>query len=294
MENNYSKFNITKSKSEKNIVLGGIILVSGIILFLVSMEMTSSILSISGILIGVAGLVLFIMGISKFSKIKKTFKNTVLTEMFKKLIPDINYSPMSGLSQDIVYGTDFLKRADKFHTEDYLSGSIEEVSFVSSDVRLEERHVEYTKNGTRTYYVTYFLGRIFRFEFNKEFVGSLQVLESGAGKPKSNGYSKIKMESVQFNKKFKTYSTDDLTAFYILTPDIMESIEKLERKHPGRIGLSFRGEYLYVAINNNKDTFELKLFRKIDDSMINEFKADLMVIKDFIMALKLNNNLFKK
>jgi len=35
------------------------------------------------------------------------------------------------------------------------------------------------------------------------------------------------------------------------------------------------------------------MFRKIDDSMVEEFKQDLLVIKDFIMTLKLNTNIFK-
>jgi len=95
-------------------------------------------------------------------------------------------------------------------------------------------------------------------------------------------------------KKFKTFATTELSAFYVLTPDIMEAIMKLEQRNPGRIGLAFTGDTLYIAINNNVDTFELKMFRKIDDSVVEEFKQDLLVIKDVITALKLNNNLFKK
>ena len=291
LEDKYAKFNIEKKKSERNIIIGGIIVGIGVI---VAMALSGS--SQAGMIIGFIlnkyGLVFIGIGGSSFSKIKRSFKTTVLTQMFKELIPDITYNPDQGLSQSIVYATDFLKHADRFHSEDFLSGQIEGVDFISSDVKLEERHVQHTKNGTRVYYVTYFLGRIFRFEFNKEFVGSLQVHE--AGSPRSRGYNKVKLESIDFNKKFKTFATEDITAFYILTPDIMESIFNLEKRNPGRIGLTFQGDHLYVAINNNKDTFEVQLFRKIDESMIEEFKKDLLVIKDFIITLKLNNNLFKK
>jgi len=68
----------------------------------------------------------------------------------------------------------------------------------------------------------------------------------------------------------------------------------LEQRNPGRISMSFLGDHLYVAINNNRDTFELKMFRNVDESVIEEFKQDLLVIKDFIVSLKLNNKLFKK
>jgi hypothetical protein len=170
---------------------------------------------------------------------------------------------------------------------------LEDVQFRTSDVVLEERHVQQTKNGTHVYYVAYFTGRIFEFTFHKEFEGDLQVLESGS--PISNRpFKKVAMESIDFNKKFRTFSTNELSAFYVLTPDIMERMMKLERENPGRISFSFSGATLYIAINNNKNTFELRLFKKIDESMIEEFKADFLVIKDLILSLKLNQNIFKK
>jgi hypothetical protein len=291
MEDKYLKFNTEKKKSEKKVTIGGLIAALGIIL-VVAGQTQQGALFVAGIFIALGGLVFLAIGFAGFTKLKKTFKVEVLAKMFQEAIPDIQYSPNSGLGQQDVYSTDFLKRADRFHTEDLLSGSIENVNFISSDVKLEERHVQHTKNGTRVYYVTYFLGRVFKFDFNKEFVGSLHVLESGS--PRSKGFKKVKLESIQFNKTFKTFSTEDITAFYILTPPIMEAINAIEKRHPGRIGFSFRGDHMYVAINNNKDTFEVQMFRKIDDSMIEEFKKDLLMIKDLIITLKLNKNLFKK
>jgi hypothetical protein len=121
----------------------------------------------------------------------------------------------------------------------------------------------------------------------------LQVLE--AGSPLTNrNFQKVELESIDFNKKFKTYATTELSAFYVLTPDIMEAIFELEKRNPGRIGLSFAGENLYIAINNNKNTFEIKMFRTIDNAMMEGFKNDLMVIKDFIHTLKLNTKIFKR
>ncbi|MBN2539922.1 MAG: DUF3137 domain-containing protein [Bacilli bacterium] len=291
MEDKYAAFNMRKKQSETKVIVGGVIIAVGIILAMLG-NMNGNALFIIGIIIGLGGFVFFGIGMAAFGTLKKNFKEQVLRPMFQEAIPDIKYEPTLGLAPQIVYSTDFLKVADRFHSEDHLSGQLDGVQFISSDVKLEERHVEHTKNGTRVYYVPYFIGRVFRFQFNKEFVGSLYVLESGS--PMRRGYNKVKLESIDFNKKFKTFATEEITAFYILTPDIMEAIHNLERRHQGRIGLSFHGDYLYVAINNNRDTFEVQMFRKIDESMIKEFQQDLLVIKDFIMTLKLNNNLFKK
>jgi len=290
MDDKYLNFNSQKKQAETKIIIGGSITALGIILALIG-NVNQNSLMVIGIIVAVCGFIVVMIGYGAFASLKRNFKEQILRKMFEQAMPGISYDPTRGLSEGVVYETGHLKRADRYHSEDFLGGEVDGVEFISSDVKLEERHVEHTKNGTRVYYVAYFIGRIFRFEFNKEFVGSLQVLE--AGSPLHRGFKKVQMESVDFNKKFRTFTTEDITAFYILTPDIMEAIHNLERRNPGRIGLSFQGDHLYVSINNNRDTFEVQLFRKIDDSMVEEFKKDLLVIKDFIMTLKLNTNLFK-
>lgn len=292
MEDKLIVFNYNKKNAEKFIIFGGILVAVGAIMILLGSETNSGIFTI-GFIVAIPGLILAMIGLTKFNSLKKTFKDQVLSKMFQEIIPGISYQPSYGLPPTEVYMTHFLKQADRFHSEDFLAGQIDGVEFISSDVKLEERHVQHTKNGTRVYYVAYFIGRVFKFSFNKDFVGTLIVTESGSP-TRGRGYNKVKLESIDFNKKFKTYTTEDITAFYILTPDIIEALYKLEKRHPGRIGISFIGDNMYVAINNNKDTFELQMFRKIDQSMILEFEQDLLVIKDFIMSLKLNNNLFKK
>jgi hypothetical protein len=293
MEENqdFKSFNDKKKKSENKVIIAIVLIGLGIVAYLASGG--SNFLAVLGIIIGIVGLVFLIIGMVGFSQVKKNFKEQILTEMFKKIIPDVTYTPNLGLDEYQVYSSEVLKHADRFHSEDYIAGTVQDVKFISSDVKLEERHVQHTKNGTRVYYVAYFVGRVFRFDFNKTFTGNLQVLESGSPYSKRK-FNRVKMESVDFNKKFRIFAEEDITAFYILTPDIMERIFDLEKRNPGRISMSFLGDHLYVAINNNHDTFELQMFRKLDETVIEEFKQDLLVIKDFIVSLKLNNKLFKK
>ncbi|MDT8336950.1 MAG: DUF3137 domain-containing protein [Candidatus Izemoplasmatales bacterium] len=289
----FKEFNERKNKSEKKVIIAIVLIIIAIIGFLLSETDFGILFFYFGVAFGVVGVVYLTIGMVEYAKIKNNFKSEVLTSMFKTIIPNVNYLPDKGLSEKDAYSSEFLKHADRYHSEDYISGRIGDVDFVSSDVKLEERHVQHTKNGTRVYYVTYFLGRVFRFDFNKVFTGNLQVLESGSPYSRRK-FEKVKMESVDFNKKFKIFTEEELTAFYILTPDIMEAIFNLEKRNPGRISMSFLGDHLYVAINNNRDTFELQMFRKLNETVIEEFKQDLLVIKDFIVSLKLNNKLFKK
>ncbi|MBN2504823.1 MAG: DUF3137 domain-containing protein [Bacilli bacterium] len=293
MQDKLNQFNQLKKKSERLVLIGGAIIAIGVIIILILAQQYNENAALIGFFVLVPGVIVAMVGGVEFSKLKKRFKVEVLSTFFQEAIPGTNYSPNAGLSQPEVYSTEFLKRADRFYSEDLLTGQLDDVEFRSSDVKLEERHVQHTRNGTRVYYVAYFVGRVFKFTFNKPFDGYLQVLESGS--PLSNrGFKKVELESIDFNKKFRTFSTNELSAFYVLTPDIMEAIFELERRNPGRISLSFTGQELYIGINNNRDTFEIKMFTTIDQNMMEEFKRDLLVIKDFVHTLKLNTKIFKQ
>jgi len=288
MENKLQEFQNLKKQSEKKIIIGGGISFVGILLLVAFASYGPY-----GIIVIIPGIILIGIGYSNFSKLSTRFKHEVLKDMIVEFVDEGEFIPDRGLSLNLVYATEFLKRADRSKTEDYLSGKIDGVSFISSDVKLEEKHVRHTKNGTRTYYETYFLGRIFVFEFNKSFDGYLQVLESGRP-TKQRGYNKVKLESIEFNKKFKTYSTNDHSAFYVLTPHFMESLQTFERKNRGFINFSFIDNNLYIGLNNFRDTFELKIFKELNQTTLKEFQREMLVLKEIVMELKLNNNIFKK
>ncbi len=288
MNDKLNKFQTSKKKTEQKVIIGGILAILGLVLFVVLINYGPY-----GLILVIPGVVYIIMGATQFKKIQKNFKTEVLKEIIISSVDNGKFDPDSGLSQSVVYATEFLKRADIFHTEDYLSGSIDGVNFESSDVKLQERRQVQTENGTRTVIETYFLGRVFRFDFNKSFDGYLQVLEKG--KPtRKRGYKKIKLESVDFNKKFKTFCTSEHTAFYVLTPHLMEALRDFEYKNKGNISFSFIENHLYIGINNFKDTFELKMFRVLNEESFNVFKREMQVIKDVVMELRLNNDIFKK
>ena len=288
MNEELNKFQLEKKSIEKQVLIGGGISLLSVLIFSATMNYGPW-----ALIILIPGVIYMIIGTSKFNKLSKRFKNEVLRNIIVGFVEDGVFEPERGLDLNTVYNTEFLKRADRSHTEDYLSGKIDGVEFISSDVKLEERHVEHTKNGTRTYYVAYFIGRIFEFEFNKSFEGYLQVLE-GASPQSKRKFQKVKLESVEFNKKFKTYSTNDHTAFYVLTPHLMEALLDFEKNNKGKIYFSFIDSKFYLGINNFKDTFELKMFKVLNESSFEEFKKELYVIKEVVKELKLNNNIFKK
>lgn len=259
----------------------------GVGVFLLFSTQTAGVLIIAFI-----GIILLIVARIMFSIVRSKFKNIYLKDLISNMFDKANYFPRKGIVPANVYRCNFLKKADRFLSEDLIIGKIGDVNFYTSDVKLEERHVRRSRNSTHVYYMTYFLGRFFEFDFPKDFKGHVIVSE-GALPVYGQGYKKVKLESEEFNRKFSVYATDEHTAFYILTPHFMESIMELEKRNPGNIKLSFIGNTFNVAINNFKDTFEIKLFKKIDQKLISEFKQDLVVIVDLANELKLNRKIFK-
>lgn len=291
MEQNLKKYNDMKKHAEQFFAIGGVLAIVGGALLITLSYMQA--FAIIGIIFLVSGVILLLVGGGKFSSVSKQFKNKYLKEMMSEWIENGKYEPAYGLSNAQVLESEFMPRSDRFHSEDLISGTIDGVSFVSSDIKLEERRTRHTKNGTQTYYVTIFMGQMYVFDFNKTFEGALQVLESL--RPSSRRkYEKVKLESIDFNKKFTTYSTNAHSAFYVLTPHFMESLMKIEKNHPGKIAFSFIGTKMYMGINNNKDMFKIHMFRKIDEALIESFKEDLKIIYDLVDDLKLNKNIFKE
>ena len=283
----FEQLNARRKKIANLMYIGFAVLAFGVILFLALSEVPGI-----GLMVAVASVIIMIVAGIKFSTLNKEFKSKYLPNLIEEILPGSNFDPRGGISKERVYSSNFLKKADRFTTGDLIIGKIDDVSFATCDLKLEERHVRHTKNGTQVYYVAYFTGRFFEFDFPKSFIGQVITTEQAITTWFSR-FKKIELESIDYNAKFKTYTDNEHSAFYILTPHLMESIMNLERRNPGSIALSFHGSTLSVGINNSRDTFELNMFKEINPEVINSYKRDLLVIKEIVQELKLNRNIFK-
>ncbi len=293
MAKELSVYQHKKHRGEMLALFGIIILILGIVGLITGADTALSTVGLAALAVGA---IVFIVGGIIYSSAVSHFKSEFLKDYFGSIIEEGTYYPKKGLSASQVYQCGFLKRADRFKSSDFLSGIIDGVRFESSDCHLQEKQVRYvTRNGKtqrKVEYVTFFKGRVFRFDFNKTIDHSLQVLEQF--RPQVGGHKKVELESIAFNKKFNTYSTDAHTAFYVLTPHFMESLMKIEQNHPGKIGFSFNGPNMHFAINDGKGLFQVVPFRKINEKLIEKFKTDIEKVYDLVDDLKLNSKIFKE
>ena len=246
-----------------------------------------------GFLILIFGFVLMSISMSRFSKLKKEFKISFLKKAFEERYPGCTYIPDKGLNEDFAVKSRIIPKSDRYSSNDLIFGEYDGVSFTSADIHVEERHTTTDSKGhTTTTYVTIFKGRFFNFSFNKNFKATTVVNEKGM-RVNISRLSKIELENPDFNKKFKIHCEDEHTAFYILTPQLMDRMLEIESSNKGKCAFSFIDSNLNYCLNNNIDTFELSLFKRIDGSILDSMKKDLDFIKTIIETLKINESIFK-
>lgn len=231
---------------------------------------------------------------------KKEFKNKFVLGSLKTIFTDLVYEPDHGLNSLVVRSAG-MTTADRYSSNDFISGKYKDIKVIQADVCIEEEHERRDKDGNvEKYYVTIFEGRWMVFDFNKEFKANMQIREKGfyGAKAKRWGedkYHKVKMEDVQFNKEFTILAQNEHDAFYILTPRMMERVRQLNANLNGKIFLSFVGNKLHIGLHNGKDSFECSIFRKIDEQKINEeVSREIKIITDCVDELNLDNDLFRK
>lgn len=74
---------------------------------------------------------------------------------------------------------------------------------------------------------------------------------------KSNLKHSINLEDIDFEKKWKVYSQDQIEARYLLNPKFMEQLKNVQKYfHGKKIDCSFWKNNLLIAIHTNEDMFE--------------------------------------
>lgn len=215
---------------------------------------------------------------------KNLYKGTFVVDTLKACFDNTEYWWERGFNSDQVANFGLTQMGNRFSSEDYLKGTYKGVDFEQADVT-----VKYKSSGKNSTTTIYFKGRMFAFDFPYKPVVSVQVFSSNfAYRGRTHtGFrtNKIEMESSHFNKKFDVKSVNELDAFYVLTPHVMERIENL-RSQFGNVAMHFCGKKLYVGINMTGNAFDGDLGRKIDYLTEQQaVRADAKVIMDIIETL---------
>lgn len=245
------------------------------------------------IILGISIILFLILagfGYKFYSDYKKYYKQNFVKLALEGMFDDLVYEPKNCISKSVIESAHIIRRGNTFSGDDFISASYHGVPFVHSDITIQQE----TSNGKTTTTTTYFKGKWMAFDFNKNFNEYVIIAEKKGGAiidKKTN--NKVEMESVEFNNKFRVFATDDHTAFYLITPQFLTSLEKLRDNTTGQLLLAFVDGKLHVALHTNKNSLEPKLFSKVDTEVVNSIRGELKVITDFLDALAVDKPNFR-
>lgn len=273
-----------------------------------------------GIGICVAG-VLCIAATILLVKADKALTHTLKVQIGECLTYDIlaekiaitEYAPDRRISNAFVDQCSILPGYDRISGSDYICGTYRDVAFRYSDLLLERESTEREKKGHKsTSYTTVFQGFVMRMEFGKELNGYVCISEKrdksrtaaffgGILKNVKNALfieqngEEIETENAEFNRQFKIKASDGELAFYILTPQFMESVLRLDALADGYTNIVFRGGGVTLTLNNGRDSFELKRTlrsRKGLEKQRQRFRQERDVILQIFDEILTKDNLF--
>ncbi len=233
------------------------------------------------------------------------FKNKIIEPLIHAIDEKLSYSremhlPLYRFTKSEL----FTSTPDRISGNDYVSGEINGVKIEFSDILAEKKH---QNSEGKENWSTIFKGLFIVSEFNKNFQGKTVVLPDSAQNSfgtligqwlQSNNFGRnelVKMDDIEFEKKFVVYSTDQIEARYILSPSLMKRLLTFAQKSKHPVYVSFIEESIHMAIYYDKDLFEPSVFRSLLEYKIAmEYIATLHLAVGIVEELKLNQKLWSK
>lgn len=143
---------------------------------------------------------------------------------------------------------------------------------------------------------TVFKGQVYGLKFKTCISGAVRIftterfLKNG---PEVSDYAKghsdeekIETESQIFNEGFDVYATDSASAFYVLSPYVMEQLIALKNRY-SRVSVAIMGDDFFIAVNTNENLFQIpKKYEEIEAISVEKSKAEFGEVFNFAHILK--------
>lgn len=245
-----------------------------------------------GLFIGaIAGFGLYAWGSADITRLGKETKLMLVEPVAAEF--NMNYSISCSRPADMMMfrTLDLTPGWDRETFEDKLVGSRNDTPFEFFEAHLEEKRTTTDGKGrTRTTWVTVFRGQCLVVKFHKQFTGVTKVYrDAGAFNflkklGQTGKAQRVKLEDPIFEKAFEVYSTDQVEARFILTPDFMERLLGLERAFNGKqVRCAFAQGEMYLVCEGKNLLEPGSMQRKMDDlgrvrEILEDFAAIFLLI----------------
>lgn len=196
-------------------------------------------------------LILLSMAGKKRKEFTKIYKENFVIAVLEEKLENVEYNWLSGFTKEEIKQKGFVYMGAGFYSEDCLNAEYKGVKFKRADVSIKN-------SNTDKEFI--FRGQVYEIDFNKEILTGMQILGKNFSYSETPGYLRkckvIETESVNFNEKFEIRALDTQEAFYVLTPQMMEYILKLNENYDSMC-IIIEGTKMTLAANTGMDSFEV-------------------------------------
>ncbi|MBC8046529.1 MAG: DUF3137 domain-containing protein [Fimbriimonadaceae bacterium] len=206
------------------------------------------------------------------------YKDIFIATALRSIDSAISYSKDKFIGQDEFTDSKLFtfQNIYTFNGSDLFAGSVQ--NFHGSSLKVQQKEVHKSSGKTEVKISEVFNGYLFVADFNKLFSGETYIFPDVSRNILGEVYGEfmneyihrgkiklVKMEDVNFEKMFTVYSSDELTARYILSPKLIERINEFKNNFYQDILFSFVNNKLFVAIKTDSELFKPVIFGKLDD-----------------------------
>ncbi|EWH13690.1 MULTISPECIES: DUF3137 domain-containing protein [Cellulophaga] len=146
---------------------------------------------------------------------------------------------------------------------------------------------------------TNFRGLFLFADFHKDFEGTVNIKTRKKFSKKmfaKDQLKTIRVENSVINKKYKITTTNEQMAYYVLSPKIIDAIDRLNKKLGDKLSMTLKNGKLYLIMPMSNDLFENITIKEkhIKVNSVEEIQNELNIIADLINELDLNTKIWSK
>lgn len=291
--NKYAEIEQERKSTQKKFI---ILLLIGIAALVAAVLFGFTVTEVLLFIFGIIGIIFIIISFAIRKDFNNKFKRNIISILVKEeLGDDAVYNPTGGINLNLIMSHKMYEHPDRHTTEDYIKATYNGVEYSMCDAHFQERHVTHDSKGNRRVeYITYFKGRIIHIQLNRDLNTRLKIVEGHPRGFNHYGLEKFETELIDFNKKYDTYVNEKERAFYMLTPVMLQKLLELERLFKGSIQYSFEDNSFMVFINNNGDSLEVSLGKKLDEKNLNIYRGQIQLAATIINEFKLDSDKYQR
>jgi hypothetical protein len=242
--------------------------------------------------IGFAAMRYALPGLTAYLNYRTRFKQQVVSEIFRIVCPSAEYAPARGIAGEVFIGSGMFADRGSYTSDDRVRGRIGPTPFEAGEVKRQ-----YSTGGKNSETRTVFHGLFFQFDFNKALSGVTFVDPEQAAAYQVGDRTKmsvVALESPEFEREYKVWSTNETEARYILTPAMMERLLALRRDIGRPVFAGFRGSRAFLGVFYGAALFEPSIAATTSLEAIQAMARHFAVAEQLVRELDLNTRIWTK